>query len=450
MVRYYPIFRCVADGVNLLGRDGLGAGEDKAGKGADDAAVPLTKGRVYYGWVIAGTLAVTETISWGILYYAFSVFLIPMQRELGWSPAVLTGAFSVALLVSGAAAPFVGRWVDRHGGRALMTGGSVLGTVLLLAWSRVEQAPVYYLIWAGMGLALAASLYEPAFAVIAAWFERGRGRAFLLLTIVAGFASTIFLPVATWFVTALGWREALVALAVVLAVTTIPAHALILRRRPEDLGLTIDGGGGREPERAEAAPAATGVPARVAMRDPGFWLLTAAFFLGMLATVAVGVHLIPFLITSGYSAGFAATATGLIGAMQVVSRIAVTAAGGRWPNVWLLALVLVLQSVALALLLVWGQPAGVLVAVVLLGAGRGAMTLMRATIVAERYGRAHFGAINGTVALFISGAAALAPIGAGIAYEASGSYRPVFLGLAAACLLAAVAAALLSSRPVPH
>jgi MFS family permease len=183
------------------------------------------------------------------------------------------------------------------------------------------------------------------------------------------------------------------------------------------------------------------------MRDPGFWLLTAAFFLGMLSTVAVGVHLIPFLITSGYSAGFAATATGLIGAMQVVSRIVVTAAGGRWPNVWLLALVLVFQAAALALLLIWAQPTGVIVAVVLLGAGRGAMTLMRATIVAERYGRAYFGAINGTVALFVSGAAALAPIGAGIAYEAAGTYRPVFLGLAGACLLAAVAAALLGSRP---
>ena len=412
--------------------------------------MPLATGRIYYGWVIAGTLAVTETVSWGILYYAFSVFLIPMQRELGWSPAVLTGGFSVALLVSGSAAPFVGRWVDRHGGRALMTGGSVLGTLLLLAWSRVEQVPLYYLIWVGMGLALATSLYEPAFAIISAWFERGRSRAFLLLTIVAGFASTIFLPVATWFVMALGWRQALVALAVVLAVTTIPAHALILRRRPEDIGLRLDGDRGAELDRLQGPPAATGVPAREAMRDPGFWLLTAAFFLGMLSTVAVGVHLIPYLITSGYSAAFAATATGLIGAMQVVSRIVVTVAGSRWPNVWLLALVLIFQAVALALLLIWARPAGVIVAVVLLGAGRGAMTLMRATIVAERYGRAHFGAINGSVALFVSGAAALAPIGAGIAFEVADSYRPVFLGLAAACLLAALAALLLGRRPAPR
>lgn len=333
-----------------------------------------------------------------------------------------------------------------------MTGGSILGSLLLVAWSQVgiDQAPLYYLIWAGLGLAMAATLYEPAFAIVTAWFERGRGRALLLLTLVAGFASTIFLPIATWLVAALGWRGALVALAGLLAVTTVPAHSLVLRRRPEDLGLTIDGTANPEPAASGLPRAAVGLTARAALREPGFWLLALAFFLGMLATVAVGVHLIPYLITSGYSAGFAATATGLIGAMQVVSRVVVTAAGGRWPQVRLLAIVLVLQAVALIVLLLWARPAGVIVAVILLGAGRGAMTLMRAAIVAERYGRAHFGAVNGTVALFVGAAAALAPLGAGLAYDLAGSYRPVFLGLAAACLLAALAAAALGSRPAPR
>ncbi|MBA2520957.1 MAG: MFS transporter [Chloroflexia bacterium] len=407
---------------------------------------PLGGGRYYYGWVVAGTLAVTETISWGVFYYAFSVFLIPMERELGWSPAVLTGAFSVALLVSGVSAPFVGRWVDRHGGRLLMSAGAALGVVLLLAWSRVELVPIYYLLWVGMGLVLATSLYEPAFAVVTAWFERGRGRALLLLTIVAGFASTIFLPLTAWLVERMGWREALVALAVLVAVTTLPAHALILRRRPADLGLQVDGAAA--PDADDAGPAAVaGMEAGVALRDPGFWLLATAFFLGMFATVAVGVHLIPYLILSGYSAGFAATVTGLIGAMQVASRVVVTMVGGRWPQVWILAIVLALQSLALAVLLVWNQPVGVIVAVILLGAGRGAMSLMRATIVGERYGRTHFGAINGTLALFVSGAAAMAPVGAGLAYAAADSYRPVFAGLAAATLLAALAALSLGSRP---
>ena len=121
----------------------------------------------YYGWRIAGTLAFTETVSWGVLYYAFAVFVVPIQEEMGWSPTAITGAYSLGLLVSALAAPLVGRWLDRHGPRALMTLGSTLGTVLLLAWASVEDLWVFYLVWVGIGLAMAATLYEPAFAVLA-------------------------------------------------------------------------------------------------------------------------------------------------------------------------------------------------------------------------------------------------------------------------------------------
>ncbi len=195
----------------------------------------------YYGWRIAGTLAFTETVSWGILYYAFAVFLVPMQEEMGWSQTAITGAYSLGLLVSRLAAPLVGRWLDRHGPRGLMTLGSTLGTVLLLAWASVEDLWVFYLVWVGMGLAMAATLYEPAFAVLAKWFERGRGSALLLVTLAGGLASTIFLPLSAWLVEAQGWRGALLALAALLALLTIVPHALVLRRRPEDLGLLPDG-----------------------------------------------------------------------------------------------------------------------------------------------------------------------------------------------------------------
>ena len=395
--------------------------------------------RLYYGWVVVGTLATTETISWGILYYAFAAFLAPMQQELGWSTAALTGAYSLALLVSGLAAVPVGRWVDRHGPRLLMTLGSIGGAILLLAWARVDSLPGFYLLWLLMGLVLAATLYEPAFTVVAVWFHRLRGRALLLLTFVAGFASTIFLPVATRLIEQLGWRQALVALAAFLAVTTIPAHALILRRRPEDLGLLPDGD--RRPEATDDRVdlAIEGVSPRQALHERGFWWLTAAFFFGTLSSVAVAVHLIPFLLADGYAPGFAAAATGLIGATQVAARVAVTLAGKRCPAAPLTAAVFALQGVAVLILLSWRQASGVLLAVVLLGAGRGAVTLMRASLVAERYGRAHYGAIGGALALFVSGAAALAPVGAGVAYQIMGGYPVVFAGLAGISLLAALA-----------
>ncbi|MCC6791265.1 MAG: MFS transporter [Thermomicrobiales bacterium] len=396
--------------------------------------------KLYYGWVIVGTLALTETVSWGIIYYAFSVFLVPMTRELGWSSATLTGAYSLSLLISGLAAPFVGRWLDRRGPRALMTAGSVLGVLLIFAWSRVDSAVGFYLIWAGLGLAMSATLYESAFATITTWFERDRARAMLAVTVAAGFASTIFLPLSGWLVDWLGWRDALVALAIILAVLTIPPHAILLRGRPEDLGLHPDGA---RPEQgadgARRVAAAEGMTLAEALRDPAFRWLTVAFFLETVAMVAVGVHLIPYLTERGDGARFAAAATGLIGAAQVASRVLATLFGNRLSQTTLTALVFGLQAVAVALLMSWESRAGVLTAVVLLGAGRGVVTLMRAGLTAEFYGRAHYGAINGMLAFFLTGARALAPVGAGAMYALVNGYAPVLWGMAACSSLAALA-----------
>src|SRR6195256_1168213 len=139
-----------------------------------------------------------------------------MQAELGWSRGDMTGAFSLALLLAGLAAIPVGRWLDRHGPRLLMTLGSIAGSILVLAWSNVVSLGQLYLIWAAIGLTMSATLYDPAFATASRWFERQRVRALTLITLMAGFASTIFIPLAGWLVQAEGWRQSLVTLAIVL------------------------------------------------------------------------------------------------------------------------------------------------------------------------------------------------------------------------------------------
>ncbi|MGI8486621.1 MAG: MFS transporter, partial [Thermomicrobiales bacterium] len=394
----------------------------------------------YYGWRIASALSITETVSWGILYYAFSVFLVPMQQELGWSLATMTGAYSLALLISGVCAPLVGRWLDHHGPRALMTGGSIVGVVCIVAWSRAQTVPGFYLLWAGIGLAMSATLYEPAFATLTRWFDRGRSRAFLVMTITAGFASTIFLPLSGFLVERNGWRNALLILAIILAIFTIPLHALVLRRTPKDMNLEIDGGVfAAAPTKKPRLIQDRNLTLKTVLGEPSFWWLTGAFVLQSFATVAVSIILIPYLTGRGDDPAFAAAVVGLIGAAQVLSRILATAFGERMSAIALTAFVFGLQAFAIGVLLGWQNHAGIISAILLLGAGRGVVTLMRAQLVGDLYGRTHYGAINGTLALFLTGAGALAPVSAGIAFGVFGGYTPILIGMAVCSLLAAVA-----------
>jgi MFS family permease len=297
--------------------------------------------------------------------------------------------------------------------------------------------PLWYLLWVGMGLAMSATLYDPAFTAVTAWFERDRSKAFLLVTIAAGFASTIFLPLSAWLVSAHGWRAALAVLAAILFVLTVLPHALFLRRRPEDLGLHPDGAT-FDATTAPPMHVPTGSELREALRDPAFWWLAAGFALETFSAVAVGVYLISYLTDRGDGARFAAFATGLIGAAQVAARILATVLGNRVSPIALTGVVFAMQAVALSILLEWQVNAGVLLAVLMLGMGRGVVTLMRAGLIADFYGRKNFGAINGSLALILNGARALAPIGAGLAYVALGGYRPVFWGLATISLLGAL------------
>jgi hypothetical protein len=376
-------------------------------------------------WAIVAGLSVTETVSWGILYYAFAVFLLPMRRELGFSTSELTGAFSLALLISGMAGIGVGRYLDGRSPRALMTAASAAGVLLVLAWSRIEGLVAFYALWTGIGLVTAAVLYEPAFTVLAKWFPvaRERRRAMTALTLVAALASFIFLPLSQALIDAHGWRDALVILAVILAVVTIPIHAVVLRQAPEP-----------RPSR-HATPSSS--PAD-ALRSWPFWLLTAAFFLATMTGIAMTVHAVPYLVERGYSAPFAAFAVGLVGFSQIPGRVVFAALGPRVPPAWATAGVFALIGVGIVVLVSIHGTVAAIAGLVLLGMGNGMTTLSRATLIADRYGAGAYGTIGGVAASFTTGARAAGPVAAAV-YAAAVGYTTTLWTLAA---LAAVAAAL--------
>jgi MFS family permease len=406
-------------------------------------APPPPGGRLYYGWILVLALGVTETVSYGILSYAFPVFIAPMKAELGWSATAITGAFSLALLVAGAAAVPAGRWVDRHGARGLMAGGSVLAAAVLLAWSGVERLWELYALSALLGAAMAAVLYEPAFALVASWFVRMRGRALTVLTFLGGFASVVFVPLATELVRVHGWRQALVWLAAILAVLTIPPHALLLRRRPEDHGLHPDGA--REPAPRAATVRTSTTDLRALVRDASFPWLGASFALAALASTSVFVHLLPLLLERGYSAAFGASALGAMGLMALPGRLIFTPLGDRCPRSAVTAALFAAQAVGLLALLAGRGPWAVWAFVVLFGAGSGAITPARAALVADLYGRERYGAAGGALALVVSIARASAPVGASLVAVAGGYVA--LLAILVILSLVAASAVLASARP---
>jgi MFS family permease len=392
---------------------------------------------VYYGWVLTSVLALTETISWGILYYSFAVMIPPMEAEFGWSRAETSGAFSLALLISGVSGVFVGRWLDRHGARALMSAGSIIAALLVFAWSRVGSLPQLYLIWALVGLAMAATLYEPAFAVVARWFDRRRRQALTLLTFVAGMASLIFVPFTQWLTLTHGWRMALMILALLLACVTIPMHLIFVRRSPQDLGLLPDG---VPTPPAEAPHPALNISPRVALRNKAFWALVLALMFNTFASAVIGVHLLSYLLDKGFSPAFAATTAGLVGGMQLPGRVLFSAISSRLPRHVMTTAVFLMQLAAFLTLTQAQQSMGIFAFVALYGMSNGMATLLRASLVAELFGPAYYGSLNGVVGSVMAFARAAAPLAAGILYTRFHSYIPVLWTLALFSVLSVICA----------
>ncbi|MBA2468569.1 MAG: MFS transporter [Chloroflexia bacterium] len=407
---------------------------------------PFSGGRLYYGWVQVWVLSFTELVSWGILYYAYSVMIVPMGDDLGWSRVQMTAAFSVGGLISGVCGIPVGRWVDRHGARALMTAGSIAGTGLVLAWATVQTLPVFFLIWAGIGLTMSAVLYEPAFVVVATWFRRDRNRALAILTFTGGLASVVFLPLTTWLVEGFGWREALVVLALILAVTTIVPHALFIRHTPAALGLAPDGAAPVEeppetPQSNGPEPPAShqgDITLGGALRMRPFWWMASSFAMIWGCTIAVQIHLIPYLQDQGFSPAFAATAAGAIGLLKLPGRVIFAPLADRFGHRVVALAIFLLHAVAIGVLATADSRIGIFAFVGLFSAGNGALTLMRASLVADVFGLRAYGGISGTIAFVIQAAIAAGPLVVSLLVVAWGGYTPVFWALAAVVGLSAL------------
>lgn len=373
-------------------------------------------------WRVVAALGVTQVVSWGSLYYAFAVVMDNVRDDLGASSPWVVGAYSVALLVSGFAAAPVGRYIDSHGARRPMATGSLAAAGLLAAFSQVASLPALYAVWAGIGVAMALVLYEPAFASLALVFRANLRRAITGLTLAGGFASTVFWPLTQWLATSLGWRDAVLVLAVLNLAICFPLHALVLPKRG----------------RRDAVPGVASDPAGRArlLRDPRFRWIAAAFTLHMLAQSSLSVHLLAMLQDKGLTASSAAWLAALVGPMQVAARVVEFAVARRVRAIQVAAVAMASAPIAMAVLLAaGGDPFWVVVFVVLYGAGNGVMTIVRGTVPAEIWGREGYGGLAGLMATPVILMRAIGPLIAAAVLAASGGYLAVEWMLLAAGVL---------------
>ncbi|QNQ38542.1 MFS transporter [Streptomyces sp. CB00271] len=372
-------------------------------------------------------LCATQITSWGIVYYAFPVLNPQITAATGWPAGVTAAAFSAALLVSAVAGIRVGRIIDRHGPRTVMTTGSVIGVLSILIVALAPNLPVFIVGWLLAGLAMASTFYQPAFAALTRWWAPDHVRALTIVTLAGGLASTVFAPLTAALADHLSWRATYVVLALILAAVTIPAHALALKAPwPEpSISTTLHPVGSTD---------------QVARTRP-FWMLAVTLTLSAFTVSAAVIALVPLMTERGYTSTEAAWALGLGGAGQTLGRtLYATLARRTSPTTRTIALV-ALGAVTTAALALTPGPYALLVALsVVAGTVRGNLTLLQATAITDRWGTTHYGRLSGLLAAPTTTAAAIAPFAGAVVAAPLGGYPQLFIALAAVSAAACITA----------
>jgi MFS family permease len=364
-------------------------------------------------WI--GWLSVAQLISWGSLFYTFTLIMGPVEEALGLNRVQSSLAFSIALLAEGLMAYPVGRWIDKGHERIVMTTGSVLAAICLLAHGLVTTLAGFYAVWLGLGIAMACTLYTPVFAVVTRRFPNEFRRAIITMTFLGGLASTVFIPLTAWLMGALGWRHALWCLAALHLLVCAPLHGRLLHHAPQPLHLVP---GSAVPARSKVSDHVVSVP----------FLMVGAFVVLMMAvTVSLPAHMVSLLREHGLSEAWVIAIPASIGVIQVLGRLLLYFFERHLDLHLANRLIPALIPVGLLALLAAPQfPAAhvplVLVFVLVWGMGNGMLTIVKGTAMAEYVNRDHVASLNGALGVPLALSRAGAPLGLGYLWSPQSGY----------------------------
>jgi len=360
-------------------------------------------------------LSLAQLISWGSVFYLFSLLIEPLERDLGLSRAQVSLAFSLGLLAEGLMAYPVGRWIDRGHERTVMTVGSLLAGLCLALHSRVTSLAGLYAVWLGLGAAMAAVLYSPAFALLTRRFPHDFRRAIITLTFLGGLASTVFIPFTAWLMQVFGWRDAVLGLALLHVLLCAPLHWLGLRGAPVSARFTAHQADGPVPGL------------RPLLRSAPFLLVGVFMVVMMSVTVAIPAHMVSLLRENGLPEFWVIALPAAIGLAQVLGRLLLFFFEHHADLHQVNRLVPLLIPLALLLLLLAPFLAPWQVVVVglfalLYGLGNGMLTIVKGTAIAQYVSRDHVATLNGALGVPMALARAAAPLLLGLMWSPQAGY----------------------------
>jgi len=381
-----------------------------------------------------GVIALTLALAYGV-WYSYSVVLVALLHEYGWSRSVLAGAFSVFTLVHGAVNPVVGALCDRLRPMRLMAaGGGALGLAL---WADSYISAPWHL-YLGFGvftaIAVAAAGWVPALVQVQRDFQDKLGLALGIVSSGVGVGMLLVVPLTQLLIDAYGWRTAFRVLAAICVLWIVPSSLFLHLRSPV-----------RRPAPEPTAVTQKSLPVVTltqAMRGTPFWLMLAAFFFGNICSQTLHVHQVAYLVDQGVSALVAASVVGVVGFASIVGKT-----GGGWLSdrverevVYVAGIVVMLAAVA-ALAAIGQAPArwAIYGYAVLLGLGYSVTASLIPAMVSDRFSGPHFGAIVGAGLMGSAAGSAFGPWIAGYLFDRTGSYAIAF-AIAAASAVAAGAA----------
>lgn len=361
-------------------------------------------------------LAIAQTVIWASIFYLFPAFLPVWELETGWTKTELTGAFTLALLVTAAASPLAGKLIDRGRGRELMLGGTILSIVCLLCLSQVSQLWHFFSVWLVLGLCMAASLYEPCFANLIRHLGDNAKPSITRITLIAGLAGTVAFPTAHSLTAIMPWRQAVLCFAAGVAFCTLPLTALAISHLQRQFPV----------DSSTANSGANKVPFSKA-----FWLLATAFMIISVVHGIIVTHLLPLLAERGVAASFAIFAASMIGPMQVFGRLMMMATEKRTSILTTALACFAGMALGISALAMAGASSVLILTFVgIHGSAYGVTSIIRPMLTRMTLGSASFGQISGRLGGLVMFGTAIAPFGGSLIWQISGYTTMLILSAA--------------------